>query len=116
MRGGKSRLDCLGKCLSCTRFCLLESATSVGLVDKTVLLFDLFDGGYPGLELGITIDVWEDVNLGVGASAGEERRKFVRIGGSPVEGRGERREALDLRGVVFRVEHPFDGCCMRVSE
>ena len=93
-----------------------ESARSVGLVDKTVLLFDLFDGRYPGLELGITIDVREDVNLGVGASTGEERREFVRIGGSPVEGRGERREALDLRGVVFRVEHPFDGCCMRVSE
>ena len=105
-----------GEAGSLALLCLLKSATCAGFIHETVLFFDRIDGGDVGLEFGIAIEVWEYMDLSVGASVREESREIGCIGWTPVEGGGGRREALDLRCVVLRVEHPFDGCCMRVSE
>jgi len=93
----------------------LSTVTKAILIVKAMLAFDVHKRNRVWLESRITVNVWDDTDLSVGAFLDETTDRSS-IGRPPVDGESGDIEALQLRHVVLRADDALDGSSMRISE
>ncbi len=93
----------------------LSTVTEAILIVKAMLAFDVHKRYWIRLECWITIDVWDDTDLCVGAFLDQTTHRSS-IGRTPIHGEGGDIKALQLRHVVLGADDAFDRSSMRISK